>query len=197
VSHGLRNPLQVASGNLELARQTGDEEYIDAVDDALDRMESLIEDTLALAREERDIGQTEPTALGSLVDRAWSTVRTGDARLAVGELPTVDCDPERLQELFGNLFRIAVEHGTGSDGDTLTVTVGHLDDGFYVEDDGSGIPKAERSEIFDSGYTTGSDGNGLGLAIVETAATAHGWEIGVTEGAAGGARFEFTGVDAS
>ena len=73
----------------------------------------------------------------------------------------------------------------------MTVTVGPSSegDGFYVEDDGPGIPAGERERVFDHGYTTG-DGTGLGLAIVERVADAHGWSVRVGESEAGGARFE-------
>ena len=84
----------------------------------------------------------------------------------------------------------SVEHG----GDDVTVTVGTVDDGFYVEDDGTGIPEAERDEVFGAGYSTSESGTGFGLSIVEQVVEAHGWEVRVTDGAEGGARFEVTGV---
>ena len=58
-------------------------------------------------------------------------------------------------------------------------------------DDGVGIPAAERDRVFESGYTTASDGTGFGLRIVSDVADAHGWGVSVTESEAGGARFEF------
>ncbi len=101
----------------------------------------------------------------------------------------------------------AVEHGSTSppshgheDGDgsgpptdpAVTVRVGRLDDGegFYVEDDGPGIPPDDRGSVFEHGYTTQSEGTGLGLTIVERIADAHGWSVVVTESESGGARFE-------
>jgi PAS domain S-box-containing protein len=85
------------------------------------------------------------------------------------------------------------EHGSTNDG--VTVTVGDLPDGFYVADDGPGIPEAERDRVFDAGYTTSQDGTGFGLRIVEQVAEAHAWNIEVMEGDEGGARFEITGVE--
>ena len=75
----------------------------------------------------------------------------------------------------------------------VTVRVGGLDDGFFIEDDGPGIPPDAREAVFEAGHTSGG-GNGLGLAIVARVADAHGWDISVTDGSAGGARFEITGV---
>ena len=86
-----------------------------------------------------------------------------------------------------------MEHG--SDGGSLTVVVAGVDGGFTVEDDGSGISEAERADVFERGYTTHENGTGFGLPIVKTVADAHGWSVELTESDAGGARFEFTGVE--
>jgi hypothetical protein len=94
----------------------------------------------------------------------------------------------------------AEEHGSaesesapdGSTAGTTTIRVGGLSRGFYVEDDGFGIPAAESEEVFEYGYSTDEEGAGLGLSIVEAVAEAHGWTVSVTESAEGGARFVFT-----
>jgi nitrogen fixation/metabolism regulation signal transduction histidine kinase len=98
----------------------------------------------------------------------------------------------------------SAEHGsassrTGSDeaadrGSGVTVRVGGLDDGFYVEDDGPGIPDADRDSVFEAGYSTAEESSGFGLTIVQQIAAAHGWTVRATDAAGGGARFEFTGV---
>ena len=85
----------------------------------------------------------------------------------------------------------SVEHP----GESVTITVSDLDGGFYVADNGPGIPAAERDRVFETGYSTADGGTGFGLSIVEAVATAHGWEVEVTDAPGGGARFEFTGVD--
>ncbi len=88
----------------------------------------------------------------------------------------------------------SVEQGSADETDTVTITVGMLADGFYVEDDGAGIPANEREAVFEMGYTDSEDGTGYGLYIVSTIAEAHGWSVRVTESGSGGARFEFTDV---
>ncbi|MFB6164366.1 MAG: sensor histidine kinase, partial [Haloarculaceae archaeon] len=89
----------------------------------------------------------------------------------------------------------AVEHDSTSPSNaedaSVTVWIGALEDGFYVEDDGPGIPPDERAEVFDPGYTTATRGTGFGLHIVEQIAEAHDWDASITSGRAGGARFEF------
>lgn len=77
----------------------------------------------------------------------------------------------------------------------MTVTVGDLPDGFYVEDNGPGIPAESRGEVFEPGYSKSQAGTGFGLSIVGEIATAHEWEVHLTDGSNGGARFEFTNVE--
>ncbi|MDH5018910.1 ATP-binding protein [Halobacterium rubrum] len=61
--------------------------------------------------------------------------------------------------------------------------------------DGPGIPADIREQVFEARYSTEAGGTGLGLATVEDAADAHDCPISLTNSAAGGARFEITGVD--
>ena len=77
----------------------------------------------------------------------------------------------------------------------MTVTIGEVEGGFYVEDDGAGIPAVERERVFEAGYSTSDDGTGFGLKIVADAARSQGWDLAVTEGTDGGARFEMTRVE--
>jgi signal transduction histidine kinase len=190
VSHDLRNPLNVATGRLELAAQECDSEHIAHAERGLDRMERLIADLLVLARKGAVVGDTEPVELNALADDCWETVRTPEATLRVTADCTVRADRDRLVQILENLFRNAVEHG----GEDVTITVGELPGGFVVADDGPGIDEDAREEIFESGYSTSRDGTGLGLAIVRQIAEAHDWRVRVTESDNGGARFEITGV---
>ncbi|WP_343783006.1 PAS domain S-box protein [Halorubrum aquaticum] len=191
VSHDLRNPLNVATGRLELAAAECDSEHLEHVEQAHERMHTLIEDILALAREGVAVADSEPVALGPLVEGCWETVETGETRLVANITQTVQADRSRLKQVFENLMRNAIEHG----GEDVTVTVGELADGFYIEDDGSGIPADERETIFDAGYSTSEDGTGFGLSIIKQIVDAHDWDIHVTDSDEGGARFEIAGVE--
>ncbi|AGN02402.1 histidine kinase [Salinarchaeum sp. Harcht-Bsk1] len=201
VAHDLRNPLNVADGRLDLAVESlehdgysGDgghpetAEHLDAIDDALERMEALIDDLLTLARQGQDLDEIESVSIGSFAEDCWGTVDGPAATLVSADDPTIRADPERLRQLLENLFRNAIEHG----GEDVTITVGSLDGdaGFYVEDDGPGIPAADRTDVFEAGMTTNPDGTGFGLAIVEEIADAHGWDVSATAADDGGARFE-------
>jgi PAS domain S-box-containing protein len=193
VSHDLKNPLGVAKGRVELAREESDSEHLEITATSLDRMESIVDRTLTLARNGRTVGETQPVDLAAVAADSWSTAGDGSARLDVRDPPTVEADPDRLRHLFENLFGNALDHA----GDVPTVTVGGLGDrdGFYVADDGPGIPPEDRDRCLETGYTTAASGTGLGLAIVRQIAEAHGWTVSVTASEDGGARFEFTGVE--
>lgn len=192
VSHDLRNPLNVAAGNLTLARENGNEEYLARTDRALSRMETLIDDLLALARGGAGV-DPEPVELEAVVDDAWSTVDTKEATPKIQTSLSIVADRSRLHQLIANLIRNAVEHG----GESVTVTIGDTKNGFYVADDGPGIPPDKQERVFETGYSTRDAGTGLGLNIVQEITDAHGWDIRVTESPEGGASFEITSVEIS
>jgi PAS domain S-box-containing protein len=189
LSHDLRNPLNVATGRAELALETDDVSHVADVSTALDRMEGIIDEVLTLAREGEDVEAPEPVRLAVVTEQAWETVETGDATLTVVDDTQVTAEPERVVRLLENLFRNSLDHG----GPEVAVTVGSLPGGFYVADDGPGIPEEERDRVLEYGFSTAEDGTGFGLSIVSTIAEAHGWDVTVTESRDGGARFEFRG----
>ncbi|WP_049982125.1 ATP-binding protein [Halorubrum sp. BV1] len=189
ISHDIRNPLNVANGRVALAEAECDSTNLDPAKTALDRIEAIIEDVLELSRQGKAVGETESIRLEETARDAWNSISRANATLRTESLGHLEADRSRLVEVFENLFRNAIEHS----GESVTVTVGRLDDGFYVEDTGPGIPPEARNDIFEQGYTTNSSGTGFGLAIVKRIVEAHQWEIDVTDGADGGARFEITG----
>ncbi|WP_275882571.1 histidine kinase N-terminal 7TM domain-containing protein [Halorhabdus sp. BNX81] len=215
LSHDLRNPLNVANGRSELALETGDLSHLEATLDAQQRMGQIIDDVLALSREGRTIDEPERVRLKPVFEDAWASTATPSATEEIE--PDADvvvyADPGRLQNVFENLIRNAVEHAspTADDGATddepsddqpagrdatgVTITLGRHAEGFYVEDDGPGVPADERERVFEYAYTTEETGTGLGLAIVDAIASAHGWSVSMTEGSRGGARVVFSGVD--
>ena len=219
VSHDLRNPLDVARGHLELVAEECDSDHVATVDRAHGRMAELVDDLLTLARTGDPVEAPETVALAALARESWLTVDTGAATLRVESDRAIRADSGRLRRLFENLYRNAIEHGVtgsaraadgapvtdetgdadGADTDAVTVTVGVLDGppgerGFFVADDGPGIPRPDRDRVFEGGYSTAPDGTGFGLRIARQIAETHGWELTVTDSEAGGARFEARGV---
>lgn len=202
VSHDLQNPLNTLQLSLELAAETGDEEHFRRCERAVDRMNRLVEDLLTLAREGQTIDQREEIELRKVAEAAWRSISDEDATLTIDSSLSVSADPNRLDQLFTNLFKNAVEHGVPDDSEEsskLTVTVGELehDSGFYLSDDGEGFGVSNPETVLESGYTTSQSGTGFGLSIVSEIADAHGWEVGVTDSVTGGARFEISSVDSA
>jgi len=191
VSHDLRNPLNVVRGRVDLLAAETDTDHVDPIRRSVDRMEQIIEDMLALAREGQVATDLEPLSLSTTAEDVWADFDPDEATLVITGDRELQADHGALCEIFENLYRNALEHA----GDDVTVTVGLLDDGFFVADDGPGIPADERDQVFEYGYTTDRDGTGYGLPIVERIADAHGWSVRATESDGGGAQFEITGVE--
>jgi len=210
VSHDIRNPLNVAEGHLELARAECDSDSLDKVSQAHERMRVLIDDLLTFARAGETATDLESVALADIVEECWQTVEGTRNTLVVETDRQIRADTAKLRRLLANLLRNSAEHGsadaqTPSDdaadhgGENITVRVGTVEDtdrhGFYVADDGTGIPADDREQVFEGGYSTGEDGTGFGLKIVQRIAEVHGWTVTATESEAGGARFEVTGLE--
>ncbi|MFC6874850.1 PAS domain-containing sensor histidine kinase [Halobellus marinus] len=172
ISHDLRNPLNVATGNLELLADGREGDHFDAARRALDRMTELIGDLLTLARTDDRAGETSAVELDRVTEASWRTTETGGASPLVDTDSRIRADEERLRQLLANLLQNAVEHGSTSapsqtygdvqrrtDGN-ITVTVGEFTDGFDVEDDGCGVPPAECERVLEPGYTMSDHGTG-------------------------------------
>lgn len=195
LSHDVPNHLDVAQMRLELAQETdeGDSTQFDAIANAHERIESLISDMQTLLEQGTQVETEEMNWLcfSEMAASCWDTCCPGESGVTL-EFDTdgeIRAHESRFRQLLENLFWNACEHG----GDGVTTRVGVTKQGFYVADDGPGIPEAERDDVLVAGYTTAGTGHsGFGLAIVREIARTHGWTVNVTESERGGARFEFT-----
>lgn len=194
VSHDIRNPLSVALGRLEVARETSASAQFDAIKRALDRIDTLVADIITVMRQGEPATDLDPVVLGDISQAVWKNCAFDRATLRVSTTVSIYADPGRLRLLLKHLFTNAVEHGRDGT-DDITVTVGELPDssGFFVADDGVGIPLDQHEQVFQPGLS-GSNTSTLGLPLVATIADAHNWTIRLAESEDGGARFEFHGV---
>jgi two-component system OmpR family sensor kinase len=206
-SHELRTPLSTIHGYAELSRRTSppDPEQLvlamGKVESEADRMSSLVEDLLLLAR--LDAGR--PLARDEVDVTRLALEAVGDARvvapdhrwkLDLPEEPVVaPGDEQRLHQVLTNLLNNARRHTPPG----TSVTVGVAQDAdrvvLSVEDDGPGLPPQLNGKAFerftrgDSARTRESGGAGLGLSLVRAISHAHGGTVSV-DSAPGRTRFE-------
>ncbi|MFB9812406.1 GAF domain-containing sensor histidine kinase [Haloarcula sebkhae] len=173
LAHDIRNPLTAAIGYTEYALESVPDSvatHLHTVLDSLDRIETLITNTLSLARDGADVGEREPVDIAAIARDAWDIVSPPNATLTVSDSRTIMADRSRLQQLFENLFRNVKEHC----GEDVIVSVRGTETGFEVSNDGPELPESIAESVF--GGSFGQNRVGLGLLIVERIVSGHGWE---------------------
>jgi two-component system OmpR family sensor kinase len=198
-SHELRTPLTAIRGQLELLagqENPGAAEVrrVETVVGAeLGRIERLVADLLALAR----LDEGAPLRRVSL-DLAPFLAGLAEAEpgVALGAVPagTLEADPDRLTQVLRNLLANARRHAGAGGRVELSATArgGRLT--IRVDDDGPGIPPAERARVFDRFHRSetardrDSGGSGLGLSIARSIVERHGGRIRAGDSPLGGAR---------
>ena len=205
VSHELRSPLMTLNASVEVLNNNRDsmternQTALDLLTDDVTRFTALVEDLLEISR--YDVGtaslRAEPIDLVEFVRQSVDH-SPYDVVIDVGALQylVVAGDKRRLAQVVANLVDNAEKYGAGE----IRVVVGHEDDFaiIAVEDEGPGVPEAERGVIFDR-FSRGSaggrrghgTGSGLGLALVAEHVGLHGGDVWVDDRLDGfkGARF--------
>ena len=198
-SHELRTPLAVLRQTGEVARSHPDalppDELADTVLEESARMQRLVEQLLVLARsdEGRLLAERRDVDLDDLL-----LAEAGRARAAGLAVDTTGVGPGRvlgdagaLAQVVRNLVDNAMRHATGQGRLTLTSEAGAVV--LAVEDDGPGVPTAERERVFerfvrlDEARASHDGGSGLGLAIVREIARQHGGDATIDDSDLGGA----------
>jgi signal transduction histidine kinase len=198
-SHELRNPIATSKTKLEVAlahpEDTDWEETAQVVLEEQDRLGSLVDDLLLLARlDEGKPPEWQETDLDDIIFAEVARHHRVAIDVSAVEPVRVSGDPRQLTRLVGNLLHNAVRHARkqvavslATAGQTAVLT---------VNDDGPGISEEDRIRIFErfvrleDARSRDAGGAGLGLALVHAVATAHGGTVRVVEGESGGAQFE-------
>ncbi|QIO21306.1 histidine kinase dimerization/phospho-acceptor domain-containing protein [Haloarcula sp. JP-L23] len=190
VSHDLRNPLQVALGAAELLEE--ESEHVERIYTALNQMDRLVDELLALARQGEIVGDRVAVDVAELAGAAWGAVNTGEATLTLDDPGTVVADRDRLQELFENLFWVVLERVA----DDPTVRVGSLGTGgVYIEHAGRTAAAGDADPLSTRPLDT-ADWTQYGRYIVSTIAEAYGWDVTTVDTDGDHVRFEITGLEA-
>jgi signal transduction histidine kinase len=211
VSHELRTPLAAVKGYVDnlldgVAGPLADKprHYLGRVRDNADRLGRMVSDLLDLTRIEAGRIELVPQALpvadlvGDAVEglRPVATDRRVRVAIALSPCPAVWADADKVHQVLTNLLANAIKFSPP--GGRVAVTASPDADGLVrlaVEDDGPGIPPAERERVFDKFYQVGRvegerpPGTGLGLTIARHLVELHAGRIWVEDAPGGGAAF--------
>ncbi|SEV93260.1 sensor histidine kinase [Halobacterium jilantaiense] len=192
----IQDVLTLARGDA-VVQPEPDVDVAEAVADAwesVDTQSAELDSTDALPRVTADPGRVRrvfENLFRNAVEHGSTRNRTAEQSDDAVEHGSTSPDSQARQDAVEHGHRDGARERQTDDGSAaITVTVGALENGVYVADDGNGIPPSERETVFEPGYTRTEQGTGLGLAIVERIVEAHDWQVSVTESEHGGARFE-------
>jgi two-component system, OmpR family, osmolarity sensor histidine kinase EnvZ len=164
----------------------------------IDEMTGIIDDALSLAKGAPSRRRPEAVDLSVLLrdevsHRSAQAIRLGDA---LSQAPAgVTGDPAGLRRICANLLDNAASYAKSCD---VSLTRNRSTVTLVVDDDGPGIPLADREAVFepfnrlDASRSRQTGGSGLGLAIVKQIAEAHGGTVSISRSPAGGARVSVT-----
>ena len=185
LSHDLRNPLSVAQGNLRLVQEDCDDERLDAVEAAHERIGRLCESFQRLGNEEGELTDPKWVQLDDIAEEAWATVPTQGATLRAESELACRADPKQLRRVFENLFRNSVQHGStngrhaergdggpGHDSDVHHSRTTHHDEATLPTDGTLTVTIDRLSE--GSGFHVEDDGSGM-CPTVQDDATEFGY----------------------
>jgi signal transduction histidine kinase len=205
-AHEFRTPLASILGVLSTLRTHGDslghslrEELLAGAETQALRLARLVDDLLTVARIEDGALRLDmqPVETDWLVSQAIQVSRTGDrVRADLGGVQQIRCDADQMVRVLTNLIDNARKYSPPEGAIFVTVTEGPSTVSVSVRDEGSGIPRERRAEVFDRFRRLGEKperpGAGLGLYITRCLVEAHGGTIRVDEAPGGGADFNFT-----
>jgi two-component system, OmpR family, phosphate regulon sensor histidine kinase PhoR len=198
VSHELRTPLSIITGYLETLIDGGEDpetkdRFLRIMHKHAQRLNLLIEDLLVLSQlESSKLGlHLEEVNLREAADRVRerlsSRIEGTGASVKIempSDLPSVEADPLRIEQVLFNLVDNALKYGAKSGLlVTLSASISGADITIEVRDNGPGIPLSDQPHIFERFYRVHKDrsrdagGTGLGLSIVKHTVLAHGGSV--------------------
>jgi signal transduction histidine kinase len=191
VSHELRTPVTIAQGHLEVLRQNGHGPLheVDVALDELTRIDRILQQLLLLAKSDQPdfvvFTEIEPEVFLEDVFMRWSEVAPRVWRLGPLPVGSLRADPEALRIALDALLENAVHYTDDADAVELRAHAGGNTIVIEIEDEGCGVDPQALRHIFerfaraDPARSRSHGGAGLGLAIVDAIAKAHGGSCAV------------------
>jgi len=197
-THELRTPLQGALINLDIARsgriaEEDRTEVLGLANEQLQRMATSLSAVRALADSEfADASWFQEVDLADIADAAVAD----ESRRAPAATIEIELNPpttviawrDGVHLAIANIVRNALIHGVPSNGIAPRVVVTVAGAMVTVDDNGHGVPEADRRRVLERFERGSGNGSGLGLAIAQQVAIAHGGSVTITQGPLGGAR---------
>ena len=201
-THELRTPLQGALINLDIARsgridEAGRAEVLGLANEQLQRMAASLSAVRALADSEfADQSWFDEVDLADIADAAVADERrrapNATVEIESSASNTVIAWRDGVTLAIANIVRNALVHGVPVDGQVPRVVVSVAGTTVTVDDNGPGVPEADRQRVLERFERGAGSGSGLGLAIAQQVAIAHGGSVTISESPLGGARLALT-----
>lgn len=203
LAHETRNPLNIIRGLAQIISRNPEaspevREKSRSILDEADRVTAQLNEFINYSRP-REVRRTavKLSAIANELARALSSDLEDKAmKLNVpADLPVIEADEQLLRQLLFNLILNAIQAGErGGEIRIVAEKISASEVQFDIRDNGPGVPADQRTEIFKPYVTNHPDGTGLGLAVVQQIATAHGWDIRCLANEPKGAIFRLTHV---
>ena len=205
-SHDLQEPLrkirQFGELLVEESREqlTGDaSHFVDVMTSSAERMNTLIRDLLAFSKSSNCDLKLENRNLGEMLEQAQqeleSTILELSATIKLDKLPSAECDPTLVKQLFLNLLSNSLKYRSKDVAPKIKIENNEQENDYVitVTDNGIGIDTNTKQDIFKAFTRLHSrdeyEGSGIGLAACQMACKRHGWDISLDQSFTDGARF--------
>lgn len=192
MSHDIRNPLTVINGYIDIIDKKYQTKYTDECQKAIDRIDKLVDDMIVLTSAKDDM-KIENIDVKKSTKDVWKNIDQNDINIQYRQSANLMANETQFKQIIKCLIENTIEHTSGDV--TFYVDVNKSTNEIIFGDDGCGIDEKHIQNVFDGGYSTNPNGNGLGLKIVDEIVQEHGWNITIGSNHDDGTEFRISNVN--